>query len=67
MNLTVNGTVRPSLRTRKLKYFSFADVDAEAAEKTAAHCRDVMDELVRMCWSVVRRFCVPVAVHRLRP
>lgn len=47
VNLTVNEYGMAVTRTKKLKYFSFADVDAEAAEKTAAHCRDVMDELVQ--------------------
>jgi len=47
VNLTVNEYGAAVTRTKKLNYFSFADVDAEAAEKVAAHCRDVMDELVQ--------------------
>lgn len=46
-NLTVNEYGFAVTRTKKLKYFSFADVDAVAARSVAAHCADVMDELVQ--------------------
>lgn len=46
-NLTVQEYGFAVTRTKKLKYFSFADVDAIAARSVAAHCADVMDELVQ--------------------
>jgi N4-gp56 family major capsid protein len=46
-NLTVNEYGFAVTRTKKLKYFSFADVDAVAARSVAAHCADTMDELVQ--------------------
>lgn len=46
-NLTVNEYGFAVTRTKKLRYFSFADVDAVAARSVAAHCADTMDELVQ--------------------
>jgi N4-gp56 family major capsid protein len=46
-NLTVNEYGFAVTRTKKLRYFSFADVDAIAARSVAAHCSEVMDELVQ--------------------
>jgi N4-gp56 family major capsid protein len=47
VNLTVNEYGAAVTSTKKLHYFSFADVDAIAARTVAAHCADVMDELVQ--------------------
>lgn len=47
VNLTVNEYGAAVTRTKKLKYFSFADVDQAAARTIAAHMGDVMDELVQ--------------------
>jgi N4-gp56 family major capsid protein len=46
-NLTVNEYGFAVTRTKKLRYFSFADVDAFAARSVANHCADTMDELVQ--------------------
>lgn len=46
-NLTVNEFGFAVTRTKKLKYFSFADVDTYAARAVANHCADVMDELIQ--------------------
>lgn len=45
VNLTVNEYGFAVTRTKKLKYFSFADVDQIAARSVGAHMADVMDEL----------------------
>lgn len=47
VTLTVNEYGFAVTRTKKLKYFSFADVDSIAARSVANHCADVMDELVQ--------------------
>lgn len=47
INLTVNEYGFAVTRTKILKYFSFADVDQQAARSTGAHMADVMDELVQ--------------------
>lgn len=47
VTLTVNEYGFAVTKTKKLRLFSFADVDAIAARSVAAHHRDVMDELVQ--------------------
>jgi N4-gp56 family major capsid protein len=47
VDLTVNEYGAAVTTTRKLKYFSFADVDAIAARTVGSHMADVMDELVQ--------------------
>ncbi len=47
VNLTVNEYGGAVTRTKKLKYFSFADVDAIAVRSVAAVAADVIDELVQ--------------------
>ena len=47
VNLTVNEYGGAVTRTKKLKYFSFADVDAVAVRTVAAVAADVIDELVQ--------------------
>lgn len=47
VDLTVNEYGAAVTTTKVLKYFSFADVDGIAARTTAAHCADVLDELVQ--------------------
>lgn len=47
VDLTVNEYGAAVTRTRKLTYFSFADVDMIAARTIGAHQADVMDELVQ--------------------
>lgn len=47
VNLTVNEYGAAITSTKKLHYFSFADIDGIAARTAAAHCSDVMDELVQ--------------------
>jgi N4-gp56 family major capsid protein len=47
INLTVNEYGSAITSTKKLHYFSFADVDAIAARTAAAHCSEVLDELVQ--------------------
>lgn len=47
VNLTVNEYGAAVTRTKKLAYFSFADVDMAAAMTIGAHLSDVMDELVQ--------------------
>lgn len=47
VNLTVNEYGGAVTRTKKLKYFSFADVDAIAVRSVAALSSDVIDELVQ--------------------
>lgn len=47
VNLTVNEYGWAVTRTKKLKYFSFADIDMQAARSVAAHMGDTMDELVQ--------------------
>jgi N4-gp56 family major capsid protein len=47
VNLNINEYGWAVTRTKKLKYFSFADVDMQAARSVAAHMSDVMDELVQ--------------------
>jgi N4-gp56 family major capsid protein len=47
VDLTVNEYGMAVTRTKKLKYFSFADVDQIAARTVGAHMADVMDELVQ--------------------
>jgi N4-gp56 family major capsid protein len=45
INLTVNEYGFAVTRTKKLKYFSFADIDSIAIRSVGAHLADVMDEL----------------------
>lgn len=47
VDLTVNEYGMAVTRTKKLKYFSFADVDGIAARSVGAHQADVLDELVQ--------------------
>lgn len=47
IDLTVNEYGMAVTSTKKLKYFSFADVDQTAATLVGAHKADVMDELVQ--------------------
>lgn len=47
VDLTVNEYGMAVTRTRKLVYFSFADVDQIAARSVGAHQADVLDELVQ--------------------
>lgn len=47
VNLTVNEYGMAVTRTKKLKLFSFADVDQIAVRSVGAHMADVMDELVQ--------------------
>jgi N4-gp56 family major capsid protein len=47
VDLTVNEYGKAVTRTKKLTYFSFADVDAIAARTVGAHMADVMDELIQ--------------------
>lgn len=47
VNLTVNEYGAAVTRTKKLNYFSFADIDMAAAMTVGAHMSDVIDELVQ--------------------
>jgi len=47
VDLTVNEYGMAVTRTKKLVYFSFADVDQIAARSVGAHQADVLDELVQ--------------------
>lgn len=47
VDLTVNEYGTAVTRTKKLNYFSWADVDGIAASTVGAHKADVMDELVQ--------------------
>jgi len=47
VDLTVNEYGAAITRTKKLTYFSFADVDQVAARTVGAHQADVLDELVQ--------------------
>lgn len=47
IDLTVNEYGTAITKTKKLSYFSFADVDQIAARTVGAHMADVMDELIQ--------------------